>query len=279
MQALILAVLSSAAVSIVMRLSEGRVRGRMGLFLFNYLSCTLLAAFFTLRGGLPGTAEGLGFTVLLGLGSGFLYLYSLVLFRQSVGRNGLVMSSTFLKLGVLVPTVMAILFFREVPGIAQTAGFLLALGAILLLHFDKNAVGEAKGKGMLLVLLVASGLCDAAVNIFDKLGAPAWKDGFLAMNFLSAALFAGIMALKYRDPIGWKDVLFGIGIGVPNYFSSRFLLGALQTLPAVVVYPAVSVGTIVVITLCGVLAFGEKLNLRKCAALMLIFAALALLNL
>ena len=75
------------------------------------------------------------------------------------------------------------------------------------------------------------------------------------------------------------DVLFGLLIGIPNYFSARFLLLSLSSVPAVAAYPTYSVGTIVLITLVGVLLFRERISRRQALALLMILAALALLNL
>lgn len=277
MQSLLLAICASALVSIVMRLSEGRVKDKMSFFMANYIVCTLLAAGFTMQ-SFPAIEQGFGFTLGLGAFSGFLYLYSFVLFRQNVGKNGVVMSSTFMKLGVLIPTIMAILVFREQPRLTQLLGIALAAAAIVLLNFQKEAAGEAKGKWLLLALLVVSGFTDGTSNIFDKLGNPIYKDFFLVFIFLTAFCCSAAAALLNRSKISPWDILFGVAIGIPNYFSSRFLLKALATVPAVVVYPVFSVGTIVVITVVGVLAFHEKLDKRKIAALLMIFAALSLLN-
>ena len=74
------------------------------------------------------------------------------------------------------------------------------------------------------------------------------------------------------------DVLFGLGIGIPNYYSARFLLLSLGEVPAMVVYPCFSVGTIIAVALVGAIALREKLNRRKLIALGVILAALVLLN-
>ena len=64
----------------------------------------------------------------------------------------------------------------------------------------------------------------------------------------------------------------------PNFLSSKFLLSALATVPAVVAYPTFSVATLLVITLTGVLAFREKLKAHQWAALAAILVALVMLN-
>ena len=74
------------------------------------------------------------------------------------------------------------------------------------------------------------------------------------------------------------EVISGILVGIPNYFSSRFLLLSLGSLPAVIVYPAVSVGTIAAVSLAGFFLFGESLSRRKLLAMAVIALALILLK-
>ena len=86
------------------------------------------------------------------------------------------------------------------------------------------------------------------------------------------------MAFGKKKRITGADLLFGLLIGIPNYFSARFLLLALGQIPAVVTYPVYSVATIVLISLAGFLAFHEKLSRQKILALLLILLSLVLLN-
>ena len=71
----------------------------------------------------------------------------------------------------------------------------------------------------------------------------------------------------------------GILAGIPNYFSSWFLLKALVRLPAMLVYPVFSVGSILLVTGFGALIFKERLEKRQWLGLGLILIALILLNL
>ena len=75
------------------------------------------------------------------------------------------------------------------------------------------------------------------------------------------------------------DVTFGLIVGIPNYFSARFLLLALQKLPAIFVFPGFSVGTIVAVTAVGALCFKERLTRRQLIAMGVILISLVLLNL
>ena len=86
------------------------------------------------------------------------------------------------------------------------------------------------------------------------------------------------MGIRKKEQIGVKDILFGVLIGIPNYFSARFLLLALGSVPAVVAYPMCNVGTIVAISLAGAFLFRERIGKKKLAALALVVLALVLLN-
>ena len=274
---LILAIVSSALTSIVMRFGEKYVQNNMGMFMVNYGVCFLLAKIFMGDSRIFTTQPGIWFAVILGVLSGALYLGNFVLLKKSMEKNGVVLSTTFMKLGVLVPTLMAVVIFREKPKALQVAGIFIALVAIVLIHFEKEGLTKGEKKSALLILLLISGITDSMANIYDKTGVASLKDHYLFYTFLAAFLLAG--ALGLRQKIGKWEILFGIGIGIPNYFSARFLLAAVGKVPAVIVYPAYSVTAIVIITLVGVFVFREKLSVKKGIALGLILAALVLLNL
>ena len=73
-------------------------------------------------------------------------------------------------------------------------------------------------------------------------------------------------------------LIFGILLGVPNYFSAKFLLKSLESVPAVIAFPTFSVGAIVIITFTGVLVFKEKLSRKQVIGTAGILLALVLLN-
>ena len=86
-----------------------------------------------------------------------------------------------------------------------------------------------------------------------------------------------VVVYKKERP-GMREIFFGAAIGIPNFFSSKFLLLALGDLPAVVVYPSFSVATMLITTLVGVFFFKERLTKFQWLALAVIVAALVLLK-
>ncbi len=276
---LLLAIASSTLVSVAMRLSEKHIQNNMGMFIANYGICLVLARLFMGSTQLFTTESGIAMAVIQGIFSGFLYLASLFLMERNMHHNGIVLTSAFSKLGVLVPTLMAIVIFRERPEMMQLLGMVVALCAISLIYFEKDAFSQGNKKLLLLATLFVSGMTDSMANIYDKTGSPIFKEHYLFYTFFAALLFAVLMNLKSRKAITMKEVGFGILIGIPNYFSARFLLLALGSVPAVITYPVYSVATIVAISLVGVLFFKESVSRKKKVALGLVMIALVLLNL
>ena len=57
-----------------------------------------------------------------------------------------------------------------------------------------------------------------------------------------------------------ETALWGLALGVPNVFSTVFLLAALALVPAIIVYPLINVGIILFTTLLAFVIWKEKLN-------------------
>ena len=274
---LILAIASSALVSVIMRLSDRKVTGNIAMLAVNYLMCVAVSVVYA-GDNLFVSAPGLTGAALMGIINGVLYLGGFVLLQLNVRHNGVVLSSTFMKLGLLVSLAVSVIFFHEVPDLLQIIGFSLAVVAIVLINFERESGGEAGFKVGLILMLLVGGMADAMSKIFEELGNSALGDHFLICTFLMASLLCNLLMMKKGQRPGKWEAIFGLLIGVPNFFSAKFLLGALKSIPAVIVYPVYCVGTILVVSMIGVLAFRERLEKRQWIGMGLILIALVLLN-
>ena len=197
--------------------------------------------------------------------------------QLNVQKNGVVLSGTFMKLGLLIPIVLSVCFFGEVPQFLEVIGFLIAILAIIVINFEKEQT-SAEFKLGLLLLLVVGGSADAMAKVFEELGNLALSEQFLLYTFGSALIFCTCIMLYKKQHLGAKEILFGCMIGIPNYFSSWFLLRALNEVPAVIAYPTYSVATIVVISMAGICFFKERLGKKQWVGVGMILLALVLLN-
>lgn len=288
---LILAFCSSALISIIMRLGEDRIRNNISTLAVNYLICLLLSLVYSAGSGgitvpldtVQSTGQSSGQSAItLGLISGVFYVGSFILYQYNIYRNGVLMSSTFMKLGVLVPTLVAIIVFGEHPEITQIMGIILALAAILIIN------GGGKGGGAenvtitapraLILLLLVGGSGDAMSKIYEELGRPEYSSQYLLYTFAVALVLCSLTAIVRGQRLTRQDLLFGCLVGIPNYYSARFLLLSLSYVPAVVAYPVFSVCTIMLVGAAGVLVFREKMTARQWICVGVVIAAMILLN-
>ena len=278
MISLLLAICSSAMVAIMMRFAQPRVNYPTGLLAANYILCSLLALFLSFPEFPELSASAIGVPAILGILNGILYLGSFVLMQWNTRHNGVVLSSVFMKLGILVPTVLSVVWFHEMPTAVQSIGFLLAILAILIINFQKGTQLSRASWGLILMLL-AGGMADGMSKIYEEYGSAACKNLFLFFTFFCALLLCLGLVLHRKERIGSKELVFGAALGIPNFFSSLFLLKSLATVPAVIAFPTYSVAVILVVALAGILFFKERLSLRQAIGGLLICIALALLNL
>ena len=287
MMYIVLAACASAALTLVLKWFRDPKGTRYGLLLGNYLTCALIA--FIQMPGKDRFYSAAPSTRLMSLISGLLYVVSLVTLQSSVRLNGAALSSAFSKLGITIPLLMSFLLFGETPTWYQAAGLLISLAAIAVLNFgsrDADGGREKQGRAALTILLLTLLTCggsEGMAKVFERLGDPREDTRYFFFLFLTASLLTAALAVAEMRKNGKRirpgELAAGVLAGIPNYFSSYFLLKALNSLPALLVYPSFSVGTILLVMGTGALLFGERLTRRQWAGLSLILAALVLLNL
>lgn len=274
---LVLATLSSSVLVLVLkRLDSGNT---YGVYFFNYVTCALLS-FLTLEDKALWRGDPL--PLWLGAVGGFVYLASLAVYGYSIRKSGAVLASVFTRLGVLVPIGISVAFLGERPSWLQGAGIALAVAAAVVMNGLPRGRASRPGGKLLLPLLLTllfNGCSDSMSKIFAYAGRREEDGLFVFFIFFFAGLFTLVLLLRQRKGLALRDVLLGALVGVPNFCASRLLLAALTRLPAFVVYPCYSVGAILVISLCSVLLFHERLSRRQWGAVGMILAAVALLNL
>jgi len=270
---LILGILSSTLVALTMKYSQIKCAPNGSMITVNYVVCILCALFNTGIGNLHIEKFSMG----LGAFQGLLYLLSFLLYQYNIRKNGLALSSAFMKLGLLVPIIASIFWFREIPTIVQIVGILLAIAAILILNLKKDGDGSVFVLG-LIFLLLTGGAGDFTAKIFEVYGQAQFNKQFVLYTFVMALILSLALAIKNKQTLDKNDIICGIFVGVPNYFSAYFLLKALYSVPATIAYPTYSMTVILLSTLAGVFLFKEKLSKLQLLALFIVLCAVVLLN-
>ena len=118
------------------------------------------------------------------------------------------------------------------------------------------------------ILFVGSGLLDSLINhVQQKYVNEENSNAFLIAGFLSAAIIGFcILLFQYISKnriFEWKDVLAGILIGIPNYFSIWCLIHFLKQSPweSSASIPMNNMGIVLFSTLVAAILFKEKLSM------------------
>jgi drug/metabolite transporter (DMT)-like permease len=201
-------------------------------------------------------------------------------------KVGMGITSVAMKLGVVFPVLIGILFYSEDFQWINYVGLLLGFSSIYFINKSSKDVDYKQDK-LILPLLVwfGSGLCDSAVQLIQKsFPVPASNGMFSFTAFLSAATSSIAFVLFKRMKWDIKSLIGGIALGIPNYFSIYFLVKALQEMQKEFYMESSSLFmvnnlSIVILSVgIGLVLFREKLDRLKIFGLFLALVSLYLIN-
>lgn len=246
---LVLSLLSSLGIAVMLRIAEDRRRDRVIIIASNYVAAAVLGSALSSRTTAPMGVYALG--LILGL----FFVVGFMMLSRAIKTAGLASAVTVGRLSLAVPVLLSIFIWGESPLWADITG--LSLIFFIILCWE-GRIGKVSP--LLLLLFSIFGLLDAALKYF-KLTFPRTDDGFfLTILFFSAVLWSWSYILFSRRKPGKTDMLFGVLLGIPNFFSSFFVLKALEEIPAYVAFPFINIGIIILSALSGYLFFRERLS-------------------
>lgn len=297
---LLLAILCSASIALIFKYSENSQMNRYLITSANYFVAFMVSLIMIFSKGLLVDVDtnysfikefkllssghifspysSIIWGLIIGGISGFFFYLSFIYYQKSVKENGVGISGTIAKLGILIPMIFSIIIWREIPSVIQWLGILLALGSILIVNLSEKTIESFDLKPGLILLFVFGGLAEFSNKIYQKYALIEFKDVFLFAIFFVAFLTSLYFTLKQNKKISKKDILTGFAVGIPNLFSSYFLIIALETVNTSVAFPIYSAGSIVLINIGGYLIFKEKIEIKNKFAIILTVIALILIN-
>ena len=282
MHLILLSVLCSVLVSVLLKLAP-RARLDVGqLVTWNYLAAAALCAWL-LRPPLDSlTHPDTPWVALLGLA---VVLPSLFLvLGASVRAAGIVRTDVAQRLSLLLSLAAAFTLFGERADGQRLLGLVLGLIAVAgIVARPETATPREERRSWLLLLTVWVGF--ALVDVMLKRIALAGTPSMAALQAAFAIAFVLMFAtqlvrqLRGRTRLSWRNVGGGLLLGLLNFGNIVFYVRAHQALPdsPSVVFAAMNIGVVVLGTLVGVFAFGEKTGRWNRAAIVLALVAIALI--
>jgi len=192
------------------------------------------------------------------------------------------------KMSMVIPVIFSLYIFKlDVSrfNAINFIGIIMALISIVLCSMKsegKKIVLKSKYLFFIPVLVFfATGTIDTSINYINAYLIDHSQKLIIPIVIFTAAFLAGAFILLLRKAkIRVKDILGGIYLGIPNYFSIYFLLLALSHFNnnGAVVYPILNVGIIVISSMAAFFIFHERLHKSNIIGMLFAITAIFLIS-
>ncbi|MDG1330420.1 MAG: EamA/RhaT family transporter [Flavobacteriaceae bacterium] len=219
------------------------------------------------------------------LGALFIIVFNLM--GITTQKNGLSVVSVATKMSVVVPVLFGLLYYNESLGTLKLIGIAIALIAVYLTSNKSNQGITVNRKSIVLPILVfiGSGVIDTSIKFLeDTYVANNDVPLFSAIIFLAAAIigfiFIIIQIIRGSFNFEFKNIIAGICLGVPNYFSIYFLVKTLRSdiLESSGIFAINNVSIVALSTFAGIFIFKEKLIRKNWVGIALAILSIILIS-
>ncbi len=281
---LALALLFNVLVSAVLKLFAKFEINALQAIVVNYCTCVVTGWLFT--GEKPLTSATLDapwFIWSAFLGVSFIIIFNLTAYCTKVdGMTTTIMAS---KLSLIIPVVFSIMLYKESLGIIKLAGILLAFPAVYLSTRSGSEDKNAKALLWPTLLFLLSGGLDTLVNFVQArfLSTPADQAAGTIMIFavagLTGLILLSVLSITGKVQFAVKNVIAGIALGIPNFFSIYFLVKGLNSgvFQSSATIPLFNISVLVFTSLVAIVFFKERTNKLQITGLLLATGAILLI--
>lgn len=258
----------------------------------NYVvACATGLYFYSGKVSLSEVPEKSWFFGTVALGILFIVVFNLM--AATAQRLGVSVASVATKMSLAIPVLFGVAMYEEELGPLKILGIVLALAAVYFTSVKKKSLAprlsaHLQKSTLLLPLLVflGSGIIDTSIKYLQEFHIddgdyPIFSASVFATAAVTGILFIGIKSLKKPLKLNFRNLLGGIALGIPNYFSIYFLLKALQQggLNSASVFTINNVAIVMFSTLLGIVLFKEQISAKNWGGIGLAVASIVLVAL
>ncbi|HET8886207.1 MAG TPA: EamA family transporter [Salinimicrobium sp.] len=218
---------------------------------------------------------------------GFLFISVFYLAAITTQRSGLSVVSVATKMSVAIPVFFGIVLYNESTGVLKILGIILALVAVYLTSVKRKDGLTVQKKNIVFPLLVflGSGIIDTTIKYLETTYVAEVDVALFTSSIFAISGIIGIGILIFQFfkktlKLTFRNVLGGIALGIPNYFSIYFLVMALRSngVESSTIFPINNVAIVMVSTLLGILLFKEKLLPKNWIGILLAIISILLIS-
>jgi len=276
---ILLAICCSVGVAHTLKYAQKLGLPMYGVFTVNYFIGSVIAL---IGGGFqlpPALIWQLGG---LAVAMGCLFIGTFAIYSMCIGRLGVSIAVTVMRLAAVLPTLGSLLFFDALPKPLQIGGIALAFLALPFATKEKIELSDMKrmissGFGWGLFLFAAFGVTEFLFKIQKELYPVQNSYQVLTIIFPTAFFIGLIYIIRHKQRITWKVALWGAILGTANLFSAFFFFNALKSLPGVIAYPMNGIGVILLTAGSSIVLWKDIPSKRNLLCILLASISLLLL--
>lgn len=240
---------------------------------FNYITCVITGSI--VNGSFPVNAEVMHapwFIWACVMGVLFVSIFNVI--GLTAQKISVAVASVANKLSLIIPVILSVYLYGETVQGWKLCGVILALVAVVLTCYQtKSKEADTQGSTqkwqyfLPFILFIGSGLLDALINhVQQTYVTEENKNAYLISGFLSAATIGSIILLfqfiSGHQKFAVKNLVAGVIIGIPNYFSIWCLVRFLNesTWQSSASIPVNNMGIVLFSSVVAWLLFREKLS-------------------
>ena len=217
---------------------------------------------------------------------GFLFIVTFNLLAFGTQKIGIAISTVANKMSMIIPVIIGISLFSEKLGMFKLIGIALAISAIYMTSTKSGKLSfDKKFLPIILLIFFGQGMADGTLSWAQKFSI---NDENTPLFFASVFLIAGILgsvfliyeSIKNGFKLEFKNLIWGVALGIPNYLTLHFFVRSLQSpiFESSQVFPIVNMGVIVLTALAGILLFREKLSFFNWGGILVAVLAISLIT-
>ena len=219
---------------------------------------------------------------------GVLFIVIFNLMARTSQQLGVSVASVATKMSLVIPVLAGLVLYGEQLNLVKIAGIATALVAVFFasLKNDKRHLRRDLRILMLpFLVFLGSGIIDSSIKYLEATMVQAPDFPVFSATLFGFAALTGLGILLIRSPgdlLHWnpRNILGGVALGVPNFFSVYFLLRALQFegLNSASIFTLNNVCIVMLTTLLGILLFKEAMSPRNWAGIALAVVSILLIS-
>jgi drug/metabolite transporter (DMT)-like permease len=217
---------------------------------------------------------------------GFIFISTFYVTTITSQRNGLSVASVASKMSVIIPIILGVFLYDETLGSVKILGIIIALIAV---YFTSNKeTGEIQQASNLvfpILVFIGAGTIDSSLKYLQTFHVPSNQIGLFSSVTFFCAFSVGILilvflSLKGKIKFAGRNILGGIALGLPNFFSLYYLVKMLEAkaFESATLFTIHNIAIVLVSTFVGILFFKERISMRNALGIGLALFALFLVT-